>query len=225
MTYRQALPSFLILLMLACFSSRIVYAADHIHLSPAILENDQLPFESHRGNQPFATALAMNIQYVPVKQVRLALSPFLQYDLNFFTGWNKNGEAHITVITPPEYDNILRPYVDIARIEQIAAQYDIQHSDLTVLGLGRGRVEINHRWEETYFIIMHSNNLLKIREQIYQEYLRNGGPAKNWDPKHFYAHITVGYSLRDLHETDGVIKDVAHSLDQRFQLDMTNLLK
>ncbi|OGT48298.1 MAG: hypothetical protein A3E82_05775 [Gammaproteobacteria bacterium RIFCSPHIGHO2_12_FULL_38_11] len=64
--------------------------------------------------------------------------------------------------------------------------------------------------------------MLNIRRQIYQEYLANGGTRQAWDPDHYYPHITVGYSLRDLHESDGVIKDVAHSLDNRFELFFTD---
>ncbi len=210
-----------ITIMLLLLISMTGYATEQIPLSNSIYINDTLSFESHQGSGHFDTALAMNIQYAPVKSVRDLLSAYLNYPLRFFTGWNKDGEAHITVITPPEYSDILKNFVSIERIEEIALQNYIQSSDLTVLGLGRGVVNINDKPEETYFIIMKSNNLMKIRQQIYEEFVQNGGDNNAWDPNHFHPHITVGYSLRDLHEADGVIKDVAHSLDNRFELLVT----
>lgn len=196
-----------------------IYAAEQIPLSKDIYT--KLEFDSHRGNNPFETALAMNVQYAPLKVIRNALSQYLNYQLNFFTGWNKNGEAHITVITPPEYDLIIGKFVSIDRIEQIALEDKIQSSDMDIQGIGRGTAFINGKEEETYFIIVHSENLLNIRQHIYQEYVKNGGPKEAWDPKHYYPHITIGYSLRDLHESDNVIKDI-NSLDKRFKLVWTD---
>lgn len=192
-----------------------------IPLSASILNNKALPFISHRGKGLFQTALAMNVQYAPVKKVRKIISKIIQYPLKFHTAWNKNGEAHVTVITPPEYSQILKKYVSIDKIEQIALQNHIQSSDLSIMGIGKGSAKINGKKESTYFIIVHSKNLLKIRKLIYREYLKNGGKAGAWDPTHFFPHITVGYTLRDLHENNGVIKDVPHSLDKRFVLVMT----
>ncbi|MCW8450803.1 2'-5' RNA ligase family protein [Legionella quinlivanii] len=197
------------------------YAAEQISLSKTIYVNSSLPFESHQGAGPFDTAIAMNIQYQPVKTIREELSSYLQYPLRFFTGWNEDGEAHITVITPPEYSDIIKKFVSIERMEEIALQNTIQASDLKVLGLGRGVVNINDKAEETYFLIVKSRNLLKIRQLVYEEFVKNGGNKDAWNPRHFHPHITVGYSLRDLHEADGVIKDVMHSLDTRFELVST----
>jgi 2'-5' RNA ligase len=142
----------------------------------------------------------------------------LEKPLNYFKGWNPTGEAHVTTITPVEYFWILKNYVDMKKINQIANELKIQNSDLTVLGLGRGQTLIDGKIEETYFVIVHSENLLKIRRSIYQEYLKAGGNPANWNPENFYPHITIGFTKRDLHEKDGVLKDVEHSLDNRFEL-------
>ena len=184
------------ILMVLLLVSMSGYAIEQIPLSKSIYINDNLPFESHQGSGPFDTAMVMNIQYAPVKSTRDMLSAYLHYPLRFFTDWNKDGEAHITVITPPEYTNVIKKFVSIERIEEIALQNYIQTSDLKVLGLGRGVVNINDKEEETYFIIMKSKNLLKIRQQIYEEFIKNGGDKYAWDPNHFHPHITVGYSLR-----------------------------
>lgn len=193
-------------------------ASVNLPLDESILSNEEMPFASRRGVGRFDTTLAMNVQYQPVKTVRAELSKILGYDLKFFTLWEPAGEAHVTVITPVEYFDIIKKYVSIDRIEAIAQEMKIQESDLTILGLGRGQAVLQGKPEETYFIMVHSENLLKIRKLIYSEYLRKGGPKSAWNPYEFYPHITVGYSLRDLHISDGVIKNVKNSLDQRFNL-------
>lgn len=204
--------------MFSIFFMRPVCAVEIISVHPSVFYNDSLPFMAHRGEGYFDTALAMNVQYAPIKLIRNKLSKALGHDLKFFTLWDQEGEAHITVITPVEYSAFLKKYVSIERIEQIALERGIQHSEFSILGLGRGEAWLNGKLEETYFIIVQSQNLNAIRAQIYQEYLQNGGPANLWSPTNFYPHITIGYSLRDLHESDGVIKDVAHTFDPRFFL-------
>lgn len=202
------------------FVSSGVNAAKLITVPASIHANHEMPFESHRGEGPFDTALAMNIQYAPVKKVRENLSRYLQYPLRYFTGWKKAGEAHITVITPPEYRFILEKFIKIEKIEEIALKNHIQQSEFKVLCLGRGQARIQNKEEEAYFLIVQSENLLKIRQQIYQEFVKNGGRRDAWDPIHFYPHITIGYSLRDLHEADGVLKDRTHARDKRFVLSV-----
>jgi hypothetical protein len=212
---KNIIATVLLLVSFPAFSQ----TAGETHLSKAIYENASLPFESHRGKNPFDTALAMNVQYSPVEELRNQLSDAIHFNLKFFKGWNENGEAHVTVITPPEYDNIISRYVSIDEIEKIALKDSIQTSDLKIIGIGKGSAVLNGKNEDAYFIIVQSKNLLKIRQDIYQAYLRNGGPADAWDPKHFYSHITIGFTVRDLHEADSVIKD-EKSLDNRFKLEI-----
>jgi 2'-5' RNA ligase len=204
-------------LILASTSS-LAFAATDIKVSSEILNNSQLAFESHRGEGRFDTALAMKVQYAPLKNFRQSLNTELNANLKFFTLWAPEGEAHVTVLTPLEYYDTLKKFISIERIEQIALDAGIQKSDLSLQGIGKGEVVINTKTEQTYFLIAHSENLLKIRNLIYQEYVQNGGPADSWNPNAFYPHITIGYTLRDLHIEDGVIKDASHSLDPRFNM-------
>jgi 2'-5' RNA ligase len=189
-----------------------------VSVSPSILQNYKMSFMSHTGPGAFDNALAMNMPYESVANVRHQVSRFLGFDLKTFRGWVSQGEAHVTVITPPEFASRLSKYLSIQRIEEIAEQNHIQNSDLQILGLGSGSASINGQMQSTYFLIVYSKNLLAIRQQIYHEYLKNGGPSNSWNPLHFFPHITIGFTLRDLHDQDGVIKDVSHSLDKRFSL-------
>ncbi len=191
-------------------------------LSKAVLKNTHLPFLSHKGTGPFDTALAMNVQYGPVQRIREQLNKALSIELKFFTGWAVEGEAHVTTVTPPEYSQVLKNYISIERIEQIALENHIQSTELNILGLGRGQKEIQGKIEETYFLITEPENLRIIRRQIYHEFIKNGGDPKAWDPDNFYPHVTVGYTLRDLHDSDGVLKDVEHSFDSRFEVQLAD---
>ncbi|MCM2280544.1 MAG: hypothetical protein NDI61_01710 [Bdellovibrionaceae bacterium] len=162
----------------------------------------------------------MNIRYAPVQGLksRIETALDLTIPLKIFTGWNPNGEAHVTTITPPEFDLVLKGFVAPERMNAIAREMRIQESDLEILGVGRGEATLDGKKEETYFLIVRSANLLKIRRAIHAEFVRNGGKASSWNPEHFFPHITIGFTKRDLHENDGVLKDVANSLDERFHL-------
>lgn len=175
-------------------------------LSPA-----GMPFIAHSGSGAFNNVLAQNIPYEPFLKLRGLLEEHFGRRLAYYKGWNPNGEAHVTVITPVEYWQVLRPYLTIEEINQIAQAQHIQSALVTLLGMGRGQLEINGKTEETYFVIVKSPELLKVRKAVYKEFICRGGNAEDFDPAAFYPHITVAYTLRDLHIQDGVKKDMAHS--------------
>ncbi len=195
-------------------------------ISADALRNESMPFLEHIGlpDDRFGTSLAMNIQYPPIVSLREQITQQLGLStpLKFFTGFNKNGEAHVTTVTPVEYHDKLRRFVSPEKMSEIAMRFNIQSSDLEILGLGCGQAVLSGKNEDTYFVIIRSENLLRIRRAIYEEYLRNGGIPSEWNPEHFFPHITIGYTLRDLHEDDGVFKDLVHSLDARFRLYLVN---
>jgi hypothetical protein len=214
-----------LLLLMSIFVSHMVLGftlspTQPIKVSNVILSNSALPFLSHNEGGPFGKALAMNVAYEPVKALRLELERRLGYSLKIFKGWNSEGEAHITTITPPEFTNIFSSYIGIQEIDSLAVAYGIQSSDILIEGVGRGTAMLDNNMEETYFIIIKSEKLLKIRREIHRLFISRGGNPKAWDPDHFYPHITIGFTKRDLHEQDSVIKDKAHSLDLRFVLEL-----
>lgn len=141
-----------------------------------------LPFIAHSGPGAFNNVLAQNLPYEPFLKLRGLLETHFGKKLAYYQGWNTNGEAHITVITPVEYWQVLRPYLSIEEINQIAQEQNIQSAPVTVLGMGRGRLEINGQTEETYFVIVASPQLLNVRKAVYKEFIRRGGQAKDFDP-------------------------------------------
>lgn len=227
---KPAIPVLSLILVLLTSSTVLATGCSHIlakrdaqtlKVSANVLNNEVLEFIPHVGpaDKPFETALAMNVQYEPIQQLKDKLQSSFKQNFNIFTGWNKNGEAHVTTVTPVEYHYKLRPYVTPSRMNEIALELNIQGSDLEVLGLGRGTTILDGKKEDTYFVIVRSENLLRIRRAIHKEFVKSGGKRSDWDPEHFYPHITIAYTgIRDLHESDGVLKDVEHSLDPRFHL-------
>lgn len=184
------------------------------------------PFISrHFGEKKWQGTLAMNITYKPIRTIRGVIEKKL-YDgkpLDYLKSWNSAGEAHITTITPVEYqecmwseENEIR-ILHMKKIEKIALAQKIQSSDITYFGLGYGEKVFagQNQADQTHFVIVRSQNLLNIRKEIYSAYLKNGGDSKCWDPNLFFPHITIGFTHKDIHYPD-VKKNMEHSVDQRF---------
>jgi 2'-5' RNA ligase len=174
----------------------------------------------HHQNEPFLAhdiALAMNITYSPIRKLRSQLESALNIRLDYFKGWNPEGEAHITIITPPEFE-VLKSKLSMQEMNAIAGRYDIQLSRLMILGLGSAKIKIAGQEESTYFLIVDSYELRTIRQMIFYEFTRRGGDRSRFDPTWFFPHITIGYTKRDLHESDGIIKNLKYALDSRFKL-------
>lgn len=185
-----------------------------ITVTPSMKKNEKMPFIER------SSALAMNIQYDDIKFIRSEISKTIKKPLTYLKSWDANGEAHVTTITPPEFKNFLSKYITEQTMNKIARNMEIQKSDLEVIGIGSGTKKFNGENGETFFVIVKSKNLLKIRESIYREYRKAGGPANGFNPSRFFPHITIGFTHSDIHEADGLVKDAAHSLDERFPIEI-----
>jgi len=174
---------------------------DEFNLSEEIYENGQLSLISHRGNSRFASYLAMSIKFPPVEKLFKEVSRQNKWPLI------TRGEAHITVITPLEYSDVLKEKISMQEIETIAKRNRIQSLYFDIICLGRGQARLAGKLQETYFIVVSSSDLLRVRREVHDLFKARGGNAEAFDPTNYYPHITLGFSQRDLHETDGVIKD------------------
>lgn len=182
----------LIFLVTGCSLSRVNPKADIYQ---------PMLFSAQSGPGKFDSYLQMNINFDPLKKLYLDLDRDLGNSLN---KKNARTEAHITVITPVEYRNILEPAgISIDKINEIAEKMKIQRSEFEVICLGKAE----NFEKSTYFLVIESEDLFNIRRAIFQEYVKYGGKPSRWDPELYYPHITVGYTHRDLHlEIDGVFK-------------------
>lgn len=134
----------------------------------------------------------------------LPVAPFTQLKSHVETQTHSTlkdrGEAHITILTPPEFSE-LKGALTMAAIEQ-AIKEDLRKARWTPVCVGRG-INPKDPKQETYFLVVDSPDLVQIRTKISQ-LAKN---PKSFDPSHFYPHVTLGFTEKDLHEQDGIIKD------------------
>jgi 2'-5' RNA ligase len=155
----------------------------------------------------FGSYISLNISYTEVsnvfKQIQTA-----QRNLK------NRGEAHITLLTPPEFQNLfVKNKISMNRLrEKINESFSAANISFTVESIGSGHIGKL----STYFLIVRSNDLEKLRESLAEllpdndrtEFLKTG----------FYPHITLGFNKRDLHISEGIRKDFEYSNDNRFEL-------
>lgn len=179
------------LILLFSFSS---YALN-LEIDKSIYQ--KVKFISHSGSGKYSNYLAMNINFNPIKKIHLQLENHLKTKLI------SRGEAHITVLTPPEYNTIKKFNLNVKILDQIAKSHQIQQSQFTPKCLGRGHKNNMN----TYFIVIESADLINIRKKIFDYIKIQGATTKDFDYKIYYPHITIGFDKRDLHISDGIIKD------------------
>lgn len=195
-----------VLTLLSLFFSTVVSLAKYeIKFNPSHLA---APFISHTESRKMGSYLALNLSAKPFQELKKQVEQVAKQESLISKDLIDRGEAHITVITPPEFDQVLSPYVSIDEINKIAEQNKIQEtSDLKWTCLGRGELSKESKKMNTFFVVVQSENLLKIRQQIHNIFVQKGGKDKDFQWQHFYPHVTIGFTDRDLHEQDGVIKD------------------
>jgi 2'-5' RNA ligase len=169
-------------------------APSELTISKAAFSAENERFEKHPNY------LSLTTPYEPVRKLHEELQSREGKQLV------TRGEAHITVITPPEF-NVLKTKLSITDLNAIAEEKNIQTSDIEPICVGKGSAPISGREENTYFIVVGSNRLREIRTQIAELYEKRGGSQTLFDPAKFFPHITVGFTKADLHEHQGVIKD------------------
>jgi 2'-5' RNA ligase len=160
--------------------------------------HDSVAFIPHIGAGDFDNYLAMNLPFAPVQNLREQLERLL--GKTGTTPLKHRGEAHITVITPPEYAKVLSKVLSMNDVNRIADSLHIQRAKFDVLCVGRAQIALDGRPEQTYFVVVQSADLLAIRRAVFKRYVERGGEPSLFDPTHFYPHITIGFSKRDLHE-------------------------
>lgn len=188
------------LILILCASLSFAGAPKY-HLSTKVFDNKDLPFISHRGPGPFDSYLTMEIQFAPIADL------FKQLLLDQRKVLTNRGEAHITVLTPVEFHEILKSKLTMDDIDEIARKQKLQESPFTIVCLGEGSLEMNSKLESAYYVVVRSPALLKVREEIQKAWIAKGGDKESFKPEYFYPHITLGYTARDLHLSDGVVKD------------------
>ena len=198
-----------------------------ISLSTSIQDTSKMSLDTYKGPlEQFGSFLVLDVEYNQVKNMRRDVEAVIGRKLDFLKLLRPEGEAHVTTFTPVEARRIIAREegeagkLSMDDIEAIAQKTDLKNLDLQIKGVGSGSKLINGNLEETFFLIVDSEKLRSVRHQINDLYLSRGGDPEQFKPDHFYPHITIGYTARDLHESDGVLKDKENSIDSRFRLEM-----
>jgi hypothetical protein len=160
-----------------------------------------MPFIVHAENKPMKSYVAMNLSYEPYAEIRKSLEKNIGQTLQF------RDEAHITVITPPEYDKILKKRIGIQELNSLAEKRSLQASPIKLLCVGKGSASLEGITQSTYYAVVDSESLYSFRKEVQKLYVSRGGRALDFNPELFFAHVTLGFTKRDLHLEDGVTKD------------------
>ncbi|MFK8032279.1 MAG: 2'-5' RNA ligase family protein [Gammaproteobacteria bacterium] len=167
-----------------------------------ILDTRSKHFVRHSGEGKYESYLVQNIPFEPLSDLRQKIEE--QFDVSL----KHRGEAHITVITPPEFER-LSSHLSIDEINELASE-TIQSMTYQPVCLGRGRSRGQPPDEgtimTTFFIVVTSRELVALREQIATAYRQAGGTEPAFKTQ-YHPHITLGFTHRDLHDSDGVTKD------------------
>lgn len=125
---------------------------------------------------------------------------------SFHVTLKNRGEAHITVVTPPEFA-VLTKKISRNEMLDLARELKLNEANFSTICLGKAQKNAANASLETYFIVVEARDGLTFRQKVQELYLKRGGTADTFQAKLFYPHITVGFTARDLHFEDGVIKD------------------
>ena len=162
---------------------------------------EEVPFIAHAEAKPMGSYLTMNLDYGPFKKIKEELEVTIGKKLK------DRGEAHITIVSPLEYDRQLKKLIRIEAIQSIALLDHVQKSDLKFLCIGHGQILKQGRKLDTYFVVVESKHLKQLRHKVLADFVKNGGNKNNFDADLFFPHVTLGFTERDLHLEDGVKKD------------------
>lgn len=146
--------------------------------------------------------LSLDLAYPEIEKIRKEVESQLGYSLK------NRGEAHVTVITPPEFAK-LKKHLSMKEIEFLAQEMGLQKTAYQFLCVGKGSLNEGNKNENTFYIVIQSERLFQIREAIHQLYVKKGGKAEDFNAELYYPHITLGYTKRDLHLEEGVKKDAS----------------
>ncbi|ORX98224.1 hypothetical protein K493DRAFT_313717 [Basidiobolus meristosporus CBS 931.73] len=169
-------------------------------LSRRATDGKRVDFIPHVGTKPFTNWLGMNLDFKLVEPLSKALNASLPAPIK------GRGEAHVTVITPPEFDVLAKANVTIEQINKVAVARKIQATYVEPYCLGRVAKVIDNVPQASYQVIVKAKNLNRIRRDIFNIYVKQGGEPSQFNPDNYYPHITLGFINRDLFEEDGISK-------------------
>lgn len=152
--------------------------------------------------KPETAWVGIPMPYAPVEKIREELEKRIGKKLQH------RGEAHITVITPPEF-RILSQTLKMNTIDKVVAKEGGMKAPIKVLCLKKVTAVMGDKTEESWFISVESTELRELRNQVWRRFIANGGLPGDFVWKRWAPHITVGFTSTDLHDEDRISKEKA----------------
>lgn len=171
-------------------------------LDQSLIKSKLVNFIPHIGEGPWDNYLVMNLPFVPIADI------FKQLLIKEKRQLTSRGEAHLTVITPIEFWEVLKPTgISMDEINSIALAAKLQGMRFKALCVGSGAAILEANVEKTFYLVVESSEVIEMRKAIEVLFLSRGGEKGKFDPLNYHPHITIGFTKRDLHFSDGVVKD------------------
>eukprot|EP00850_Spirogloea_muscicola_P010876 SM000065S20225 [mRNA] locus=s65:431443:432222:+ [translate_table: standard] len=170
-------------------------------VSRSLFRGGAVPFVKHEDGLPFGSYLALNLNFTPALELFQRLNATQGPLLN-------RGEAHVTVISPVEYQ-VLAPLVDISDITAIALKHRIQRAAMQPICVGlasKTTVENGSSvFQDVYFVKIHTGKTIEnIRYNVQQHFISRGGNGALFYYRQLLPHITIGFLHDDLFIEDGI---------------------
>lgn len=170
-----------------------------------IKKTSQLSFKDYSEDTKYGSYLSFDLPFESYKNVYEQLK-------SDYPNLKTRNEAHITLLTPVEFYCQFKPAgTTIAMLVKKIEEFLVANNyrfDFDATSLGSHQVGN----DETFFVIVTGADLFTLREKWAEL------PNVGFRPRNFYPHITLGFTNKDLHSSQGVLKDEKHSLDRRYKL-------
>jgi len=154
-----------------------------------------IPFISH------SNWLAVNLDFQHYEKVRKQLETLIGRPLKH------RGEAHITLISPPEFESFAK-VISMSELEKELGTDRVQNLEFEEICIGKGsKAKGSTQKIETFFIVVESKAIRSLRLQIQDILVKRG--HKQFKAEAFDPHITLGFDERDLHKEEGITKSRA----------------
>lgn len=169
----------------------------------ALARPDLVPYVSHRGRGAFANYVAIQLPYEPAAVLKA------EVESGFSVQLRSRGEAHLTVITPPEFHDALSSRLTIDEIDAMAVEDGLQRAAFEIECLGQATALVEGRRQSVFYVVLRAPAARAFRGRVEAEFRKRGGLASQFDADSYFPHITIGFTQRDLHFEDGARKDAS----------------
>lgn len=142
--------------------------------------------------------LGINLPFEKYDKLRLQLEGLIGRSLKH------RGEAHITLVTPPEYE-AFKDTLSMNEVQKILQPQKLQSAKFQHLCIGKIQQKSSERTIETFYVVIESPDLFNQRADLERTLAQKGYhqfKAKNYSP-----HITLGFDEVDIHPKSSTAKD------------------